>query len=91
MERAKILLDIIKGRRSIRRFKPNPIPKEYLDLIFEAARWAPSAGNRQSWRFIVVTDSETRKEVGEIYQKIRECELEWLPQDSPTMRQYGRE
>lgn len=86
MEQAKILLGIIKGRRSIRRFKSNPVPKECLELIFEAARWAPSAGNRQSWRFIIATDPETKKEVGEIYQKIRERELEQLPKDDPQYK-----
>ena len=34
------LLELVKTRRSIRRFKPNPIPDEYIDKIIEAARWA---------------------------------------------------
>jgi nitroreductase len=83
MEKAEYLLGIVKGRRSIRRFKPNPVQKEHLNFIFEAARWAPSAGNRQSWRFIVVTESEMRQKIGEIYQTIRESELKLLPPDSP--------
>ncbi len=36
------LLELVQKRRSIRRFKPDPIPEEYLDKIIEAARWAPS-------------------------------------------------
>jgi len=83
MEKAEYLLGIIKGRRSIRRFKSILVPKEYLNFIFEAARWAPSAGNRQSWRFIVVTENEMRRRIGEIYQQIREDELKSLPLDSP--------
>jgi len=83
MEKAEYLLSIIRNRRSIRRFKPNPVPKEYLEFIFEAARWAPSAGNRQPWRFIVVSEGETRRKIGEIYQKIRQSELKLLPPDSP--------
>lgn len=83
MQKAEYLLDIIKGRRSIRRFKSIPLPKEYLDFVLEAARWAPSAGNRQSWRFIVVTENEMRQRIGQIYQQIRGGELKSLPADSP--------
>jgi nitroreductase len=44
----------IRGRRSIRRFKPDPVPREVIDKILELAQWAPSAMNMQDWRFIVV-------------------------------------
>ncbi len=50
------LMQIIKGRRSIRRFKPDPIPEEDLREVLEAAIWAPSAGNTQEWKFFVVRD-----------------------------------
>lgn len=83
MERAKYLLEIIKSRRSIRRFKPDMIPMKFVDLILEAARWAPSAGNRQSWRFIVVNESEMKRKIGEVYQQIRGDEAKQLPPDSP--------
>ena len=45
-----------KGRRSIRAFTPDPISQEDLAQLLDAARWAPTAGNQQKWRFIVVTD-----------------------------------
>ena len=45
---------LVSGRRSIRRYQPTPIPAEILDRLLEAARWAPSAHNRQPWRFAVV-------------------------------------
>jgi nitroreductase len=48
------LAETIRGRRSIRRFKPDPVPRETLDKILELAQWAPSAMNQQDWRFIVV-------------------------------------
>lgn len=54
------ILELIKSRRSIRRFKSEPIPKEDLMKILEAARWAPSAGNCQPWEFIIVTKEETK-------------------------------
>lgn len=50
------ILDAIRKRRSIRSFKPDPIPQEVVGALLEAARWAPSAGNLQPWEFYVVTD-----------------------------------
>ena len=48
------ILEVLKDRRTIRSFKPDPIPQEALDGIFEAAMWAPSHGNAQPWDFVVV-------------------------------------
>ncbi|MFQ6081165.1 MAG: nitroreductase family protein [Candidatus Bathyarchaeia archaeon] len=59
------VLEAIKKRRSIRRFRLEPIPDETLQLILEAARLAPSAGNRQPWRFIVVKDAERKRALAE--------------------------
>lgn len=53
--------EVIKNRRSVRRFKPDPVPGELLKKVLEAARWAPSAGNVQPWKFFVVT-SPAKKE-----------------------------
>lgn len=55
------ILEFITSRRSIRKFLDKPLEKEHLDKILEAARWAPSAGNCQPWRFIVVTDRKKIK------------------------------
>jgi len=55
--------EVILKRRSIRKYVPEPIEKEALIKILEAARQAPSAGNRQPWYFIVVKDPELKKEV----------------------------
>ncbi len=52
--------EAIKMRRSIRKFKPDPIPKEKIKLLLESARLAPSGTNTQPWRFIVVKDDETK-------------------------------
>ena len=60
------VLEAIKTRRSVRRYKPEPIPEDDLKKIVEAARQAPSAGNRQPWRFVVVRDPETKEKLGEI-------------------------
>lgn len=50
--------EAIKARRSIRAYKPDPVPEEVLKRVLEAARLAPSARNRQEWRFLVVTDGD---------------------------------
>lgn len=55
------LFEAIAKRRSIRAYKNEPVPEEALTKILEAARIAPSAGNRQEYRFIVVKDEATRK------------------------------
>jgi len=52
------LYEAISGRRSVRRFLPEPIDRSILDRIVEAAIWAPSGGNAQTWRFVVVTEPE---------------------------------
>ncbi|MDQ5987552.1 MAG: Nitroreductase NfnB [Syntrophus sp. SKADARSKE-3] len=49
------LKEAIKGRRSIRKFKEDQIPKEKLQAIFDQARWAPSWGNTQCWTFHVLS------------------------------------
>lgn len=53
--------EAIKARRSIRRFKKDPIPEDLLREVLEAATWAPSAGNVQPWQFYVITQAEKRK------------------------------
>ncbi|MFO7941223.1 MAG: nitroreductase family protein [Bacillota bacterium] len=58
-------MEAIKSRRSIRRFEPEPLPPEVVEELLEAARWAPSAGNRQPWHFYVVGDERKRRELVE--------------------------
>ena len=60
------LLELMKTRRSIRRYKDKDVPDELLEKIMEAGRWAPSGDNGQAWRFIVVRDYETRKALSRI-------------------------
>ena len=58
--------EAIKMRRSIRRFAPKEIPDKIIEQMLEAARLAPSAINRQPWRFLVVKDKQLRKELRHI-------------------------
>jgi coenzyme F420-0:L-glutamate ligase / coenzyme F420-1:gamma-L-glutamate ligase len=55
------LLDIVKGRRSVRRYQERPVPRAALLEMLEAARWAPSPHGRQPWRFAVLTTDEPRR------------------------------
>ena len=60
------LFETVEKRRSIRKFKPNPIPGKNLKKILEAGRLAPSGGNRQPWSFIVVRKPETKKKLAAV-------------------------
>jgi nitroreductase len=60
------LLKIVQNTRSIRRFKSDPIPDDYIDRIIEVARWAPSGFNQQPWDFVVVKKPDFRKRIVEL-------------------------
>jgi nitroreductase len=56
-------LELVKKRRSFRRYKPDPVPQDMIEKVLEAARNAPSAGNSQPWEFVVVQDAEAKKRI----------------------------
>lgn len=56
-------MDVISKRRSVRKYKPDPVPEEDIEYILEAARLAPSWANSQCWKFIVVIDPEIKEEL----------------------------
>ncbi|MBI5554448.1 MAG: nitroreductase family protein [Elusimicrobia bacterium] len=60
------LLELIKSRRSIRKFKPGEIPQADIETAIMAGGFAPSNGNSQPWRFIYVKDQVVKRELGEI-------------------------
>lgn len=55
------LMEALKTRRSVRRYKAAPIPEESLKAVLNAARLAPSANNAQPWRIIVVSDEDLKR------------------------------
>jgi len=59
------VFEAIKERRSIRSFKEQDVKEEDIEMLIEAARWAPSAGNIQPWEFIIVRKHELKKELAE--------------------------
>ncbi|HUV52483.1 MAG TPA: nitroreductase family protein [Dehalococcoidia bacterium] len=54
------VMQAIKGRRSVRKYKPDPVSDTTVEMVLEAARWAPSWANTQCWRFVVVRDPQMR-------------------------------
>ncbi|MBN1244285.1 nitroreductase family protein [Candidatus Bathyarchaeota archaeon] len=57
------LEEAIKGRRSIRAFKPQDVPEETVEKLIDAARHAPSAGNIQPWEFVIARNLETKQKL----------------------------
>ncbi|MGD0386447.1 MAG: nitroreductase family protein [Solirubrobacteraceae bacterium] len=62
------LFEVMRGAPATRRFRPDPVEHDVLERVLEAARFAPSGGNRQGWRVIAVTDAETRRALRDLYQ-----------------------
>jgi nitroreductase len=63
-------MDVFQAMRSAptsRRFKPDPVPRELLARVLDSARFAPSGGNRQGWRVVVVQDPERRTALRDLY------------------------
>ena len=56
----------VLARRSVRNFKDKPVPEPLIQRILEAGRFAPSAGNCQPWKFVVITDKEIIKELDNV-------------------------
>jgi len=59
------IIDVIKSRRSIRKYLDKPIPKEIIDKLIEAAKWAPSGMNEQPWGFIIAQNKALIKELSD--------------------------
>ncbi len=53
--------------RAVRRLKPDPIPTDVLGRVLQAAAWAPTGGNAQPWRIVLVTDPEPKQKLGALY------------------------
>lgn len=62
------LMEAIKGRRSIRKYKPDPVPIKLVKKVLEAGTWAPSAKNGQQWRFTVLT-GDSKKEFNDMFDE----------------------
>jgi nitroreductase len=63
------LFEIMRTTRSMRRLKPDPVPDEFIRQVLEAGTYAANAGNKQSWRFLVVQDPEVKRTVAALYKR----------------------
>jgi iodotyrosine deiodinase len=63
LKRASDFFELCDRRRSIREFSSRPVPRELLEVILKTEGTAPSAANKQPWRFIVVTDTALKREI----------------------------
>ena len=61
------LYDAMSTLRAVRRLKPDPVPTDVLNRVLEAAAWAPTGGNAQPWRIVLVTDPAPKRTLGDLY------------------------
>ena len=92
------LFEIMATTRSMRRLKPDPVPAELIRKILEAGVSAPSGGNMQRWRFLVVRDPKVKQTVGAYYKRTwdevvapRYRAGEPAPETSPERSRRGEE
>lgn len=94
-QQSSAVLNAIFTRRSLRRYQNKPIPKNIIELILQAGTWAPSAHNRQPWRFAVI-EAQTTKETlaGAMGARLRhDLEADHVPEDvieADVSRSYDR-
>ena len=62
------LYEAMRGAPATRHFRPDPVDHEVLERVLDAARFAPSGGNRQGWRVIAVQEPQTRRALRDLYQ-----------------------
>ena len=77
---------IIRGRRSVRAFTTDPVPREIVETAIEAAGWAPSPHGRQPWRFAVVESADCKQTLTEAMAATWQEQLELDGQDAPIVQ-----
>lgn len=82
--------DVIKKRRSIRRFTDDPVREEDLRAILDAARLAPSPYNRQPWHFIVIRDRELLSNIRDVINSIIDSQAETVSSQNKAHTSYDR-
>jgi F420 biosynthesis protein FbiB-like protein len=79
------LPEILRGRRSVRRLRSDPVPSELVIAVLEAAAWAPSPHGTQPWRFVVLTEDERKQELAEAMADAWRYHLALDGQDEETI------
>ncbi len=75
-------MSLLQGRRSVRKFQPRAVPRELIEQVLEAARWAPSPHGRQPWRFVVLTCQEVKLHLAEHMGETWQQQLQMDGQDA---------
>lgn len=82
------LFEAMRTQRAIRYFKPDPVPRDVLERLLEAATKAPSGTNRQMWHFVIVQDAELRGKLADVYRRAGRNalpRLQWLQDANPRI------
>ena len=84
------IYEAMRARRSIRRFKPDPVPRDVVRQLLEAAVTAPSASNKQPWRFFVIEDRPRIERMAAAVREATAIVAAHVPEPSqPAFRAYG--
>ena len=81
-------LELLKGRRSIRKYKNTSVEEEKIQKCLEAARWARSASNKQPWEFMIVTKNEVRQKFAQSHpygKFLAESPVVFIPLTNPEI------
>lgn len=92
---ASRFLETLVSRRSLRRYRPDPVPRRVIEMLLTAAIWAPSAHNRQPWRFAVIEQAAAKDRLARAMgaKLRRDLEADNVPQDvieKDVSRSYER-
>ena len=74
------IFELMSTMRAMRRLKPDPVADDLVHKILQAGQWAPSGGNNQTWRFLVVKDAAIKKQVQGYYKRA----IGMLPEAGPS-------
>ena len=83
------IFEVMSTMRAMRRLKPDPVPEELLEKLVEAATWAPSGSNLQSYEFVVVTDREKMKRLSELWARSCEAYMNSIGRVTPAAQDDG--
>ena len=85
-DRPTDLMSIVRGRRSVRKLRPDPVPRDLVERAIEAAGWAPSPHGRQPWRFVVVKRDNTKQALAEAMAGAWRDQLQLDGQDASVIQ-----
>ena len=84
------LHEVMSTMRAMRRLKPDPVPRELLEQMVEAATWAPSGGNQQQYSWVIVTDRDRMGELAELWCRCHDFYVPVLGDAPADMLDGGR-